>query len=56
MRCPNCGHNSCGCTWDEKLAAMRQTEVSRRQQERDKGNKPVMFDFQTPRSTQVSIV
>lgn len=55
MRCPNCGHNSCGCTWDEILAAKRQIEVSRRQRERDSGSKPVMFDFQTPRSKQVNI-
>jgi hypothetical protein len=48
MRCANCGHHKCGCTWDEQLAAMRQVEIERRQKIRESGGRPVKIDHQTP--------
>lgn len=47
-QCDNCGASSnigsCGCSWDEQLAAARQKERERRQKLRESG-KPVKFDF-----------
>jgi len=45
----NCGASSnigsCGCSWDEQIAAARQKEEERRRRLREDG-KPVRFDFQ----------
>ena len=46
MKCPNCGQNtrvgsSCGCSWDEMIAASRKIERERR----DSGEKKVVVDL-----------
>lgn len=45
--CPNCELNRCNCTYAEQAAAMRKKEVERREDERKKGNNPVIVDFLT---------